>query len=346
MKMFAVEGTKTGGLRPDMDINASHRLGRCLIMANDFLFTPENLRHIRRERPSIKRKRIALQLQVGSGLEVNNPPMINTSIVRSEMIFGEILKEISCSMDIRSLFQSRSGMALEDYIDHVFGLLTYYITLDFEKLIEDPGLACVNLNTFFPETSKDLAAKFRDMEQTSLDKLETSLTVPSLLKPYHDFIAMRKRLLLEVEAGSAIPMHVGFVQEKLESGLFWTIFNFLKTTEERLSLFTDWGHLFEEYISRMLAQCCAASEENYTRFPKFLDNGEEAFDGVISTGKYWVVMEYKGGFLNAIAKYAEDEREFIRISKRNLGPTKGPESNSWPERLAQSSQQIQNREGP
>lgn len=346
MKMFAVEGTKTGGLRPDMDINASHRLGRCLIMANDFLFTPENLRHIRRERPSIKRKRIALQLQVGSGLEVNNPPMINTSIVRSEMIFGEILKEISCSMDIRSLFQSRSGMALEDYIDHVFGLLTYYITLDFEKLIEDPGLACVNLNTFFPETSKDLAAKFRDMEQTSLDKLETSLTVPSLLKPYHDFIAMRKRLLLEVEAGSAIPMHVGFVQEKLESGLFWTIFNSLKTTEERLSLFTDWGHLFEEYISRMLAQCCAASEENYTRFPKFLDNGEEAFDGVISTGKYWVVMEYKGGFLNAIAKYAEDEREFIRISKRNLGPTKGPESNSWPERLAQSSQQIQNREGP
>ena len=323
MKMFAVEGTKTGGLRPDMDINASHRLGRCLIMANDFLFTPENLRHIRRERPSIKRKRIALQLQVGSGLEVNNPPMINTSIVRSEMIFGEILKEISCSMDIRSLFQSRSGMALEDYIDHVFGLLTYYITLDFEKLIEDPGLACVNLNTFFPETSKDLAAKFRDMEQTSLDKLETSLTVPSLLKPYHDFIAMRKRPLLEVEAGSAIPMHVGFVQEKLESGLFWTIFNSLKTTEERLSLFTDWGHLFEEYISRMLAQCCAASEENYTRFPKFLDNGEEAFDGVISTGKYWVVMEYKGGFLNAIAKYAEDEREFIKDLEKKFGTDKG-----------------------
>ena len=306
-----------------MDIDAAHRLGRCLIMANDFLFTPENLRHIRRERPSIKRKRIALQLQVGSGLEVNNPPPIYTSIVRSEMIFGEILKEVSCSLDIRSLFQQRSGMALEDYVDHVVGLLTYYITLDFEKLIEDPGLACVNLNTFFPETSKDLTPKFRDMEQTSLDKLETSLTEPSLLKPYHDFIVMRKRPLLEVEAKSAIPMHVGFVQEKLESGLFWAIFNSLKTPEERFSLFTDWGHLFEEYVSRMLAQCCAASKENYIRFPKFLDNGDEAFDGIISAGKYWVVMEYKGGFLTSIAKYAEDEEEFIKDLEKKFGCEKG-----------------------
>jgi hypothetical protein len=138
MKMIAMEGTKTGGMRPDIDMGAAHRLGRCLIMANDFLFTPENLRHIRRERPSMKKKRVALQLQMGSGLEVNNPPTINTSIVRSEMIFGEILKEIPCSLDIRSLFQQRSGMALEDYIDHVFGLLMYYITLDVDKLIGDP----------------------------------------------------------------------------------------------------------------------------------------------------------------------------------------------------------------
>ena len=239
------------------------------------------------------------------------------------MIFGEILKEISCSLDIRSLFQQRSGMALEDYIDHVFGLLTYYITLDFEKLIEDPGLACVNLNTFFPETSRDLAPKFQDMEQTSLDQLETSLSEPSPLKPYHDFIVMRKRPLLEVEAKNAIPMHVGFVQEKLESGLFWTIFNSLKTTEERFSLFTDWGHLFEEYVSRMLAQCCAASQEYYVRFPKFLDNGEEAFDGVISAGKYWVVMEYKGGVLNSTAKYAENEEEFIKELEKKFGSEKG-----------------------
>jgi hypothetical protein len=124
---------------------------------------------------------------------------------------------------------------------------------------------------------------------------------------------------LEVEAENAIPMHVGFVQEKLESGLFWRIFNSLKTAEERLSLFTDWGRLFEEYVSRILVQCCAASGENYSPFPKFSDNGDEAFDGVISSGKYWVVMEYKGGFLNSNAKYTEDEEEFIKDLEKKFG---------------------------
>ncbi len=323
MKMIAMESTKNGGMRPDIDMDAAHRLGRCLIMANDFLFTPENLRHIRRERPSLKKKRIALQLQVGSGLEVNNPPTINTSIVRSEMIFGEILREVPCSLDIRSLFQQRSGMALEDYIDLVFGLLMYYITLDVDKLIENPGLACINLNTVFPETPKELVSKFWEMELGSLDELEAAQREPSPLKPYHDFIAMRKRPFLEVEAKNAIPIHVGFVQEKLESGLFWRIFNSLKTAEERLSLFTDWGHLFEVYVSRMLVQCCAGSGENYSPFPKFSDNGEEAFDGVISSGKYWVVMEYKGGFLNSNAKYAEDEEEFIKDLEKKFGSEKG-----------------------
>jgi hypothetical protein len=68
MKKITLEGAKDGGLRPDRDKEAAYRLGRGLIMANDFLFTPEYLRSIRRDRPSINRKRIALQLQVGSGL--------------------------------------------------------------------------------------------------------------------------------------------------------------------------------------------------------------------------------------------------------------------------------------
>jgi hypothetical protein len=322
-KMLILEGAKSGGLRPDIDKAAANRLGRCLVMANDFLFTPEHLRHIRRDRPSVKRKRIALQLQVGSGLEVNNSPTINTSIVRSELIFGEILKKTPCSLDIRSIFQQRTGMDLEDYIDLVFGLLTYFITLDFDKLIENPGLACINLKTFFAEAPSDIVSKFWKMELASLDELEASLKQLSPLKPYHDFIAMRKRPVLEVEAENAIPMHVGFVQEKLESGLFWTIFNSLETPEERSKLFTDWGHLFEEYVTRMFLQCCTGPEENYLSFPKFLDNGEESFDGVISSGKYCAVMEYKGGFLNAVAKYAEDEEAFIHDLEKKFGSEKG-----------------------
>jgi hypothetical protein len=323
MKKITLEGAKDGGLRPDRDKEAAYRLGRGLIMVNDFLFTPEYLRSIRRDRPSINRKRIALQLQVGSGLEVNNPPAINTSIVRSDVIFGDILNRIACSLDIRGIFKQRSGMSLEEYVDHVLGLLTYYITLDLDKVIDDPGLACVNADTVFAEASKDLVDSFWNMELAPLNELEGSFKEPSELKPYHDFIALRKKPFLEVENRNATPMHIGFVQEKLEAGLFWTIFNSLQTAEERSALFTDWGHLFEEYVSQILARSCAGSGETYHPFPRFSDNGEEAFDGIVATDKYWIVMEFKGGFLNAAAKYAEDEREFIKDVGRKFGGDKG-----------------------
>ena len=323
MKKIAIEGAKEGGLRPDADREAAYRLGRCLIMANDFLFAPEYLRAIRRGRPSIKKKRIALQLQVGAGLEVANPPAINTSIVRSDVIFGDILQKVPCSLDIRGVFKERSGMSLEDYVDHVLGLLTYYITLDFEKVINEPGLACINADGVFAEASRELVKKFWDMELTSIDELDSSFKEPSELKPYHDFIALRKKPFLEVESRNAIPIHVGFVQEKLESGLFWAIFNSLKTDKERYDLFTNWGHLFEEYVSQLLSRSCAGSGETYHAFPKFSDNGDEAFDGIVASGGRWVVMEYKGGFLNAVAKYAENEGAFLRDVERKFGAGKG-----------------------
>ena len=74
------------------------------------------------------------------------------------------------------------------------------------------------MNTFFAEGTRELVER---------------------LMPYHDFIAFRKGPILKVEAASAIPLHLGFVQEKLESGLFWTIFNSLRTPRERDDLFTD-----------------------------------------------------------------------------------------------------------
>ena len=73
----------------------------------------------------------------------------------------------------------------------------------------------------------------------------------------------------------------------------------------------------------MMSQCVRASDEKYLPFPRFLDNDDEAFDGIVSAEERLVVMEYKGGFLSAYAKYAEDEDEFIRDLGRKFGGQKG-----------------------
>jgi hypothetical protein len=322
MKRVILEGAREGGIRPDVDSEGAHRLGRCLLMVNDFLFDDVNSLAISASRPSSRRRKIALQLQVGSGLEVNNPPSIDRSIVRSDIIFNEIAEKIGTMLDVRALFPLRTGLNLEAYVDLIFGVLTHYMILDPKELIEKTGLACVNVKTYFAEADADSVERFWQLELATLDVLEEILRKPSRLKPQHNFIAFRQKPFVHVGEGNAVPIHVGFIQEKLESGLFWSIFHSLASDEERASLFRDWGRLFEQYISQTVLQALEKAPETYFGFPKFVDNNEEAFDGVVVAGDYCVVMEYKGGFLKVDAKYAEDEDEFIRDTEKKFGTEK------------------------
>jgi hypothetical protein len=322
-RMVALHSKPGDGLRPDTDKATSLRLGRCLLMANDLLSTPQNLSRIRRNRPSRKLTKLALQLQVGAGLEVYNPPPIYASILRSDVIFNELLGKSRLAAEIQDAFFRANGMTIEDYVDHIFGVLTYFLTLDFRKLIGDPGLAVINSGTFFAKGDKAIASRFWAIEVTSAEQLEVSLRQPSLLKEYHDFIAMRKRPFLNTVDDGVIPIHLGFVQEKLESGLFWTVVNSQAEKEARAKLFTEWGHLFEGYVSQIMAECFQRGEERYMPFPRFADNNDEAFDGVVTAGSHLFVMEYKGGFLAANAKFAENEKAFIEDMNRKFGTDPG-----------------------
>jgi hypothetical protein len=157
------------------------------------------------------------------------------------------------------------------------------------------------------------------MELVSIDELEEMLRRPTRLKEQHDFMPFRKKPFVLVAEGNAVPVHIGFVQEKLESGLFWSIFNSLCSDDERDALFREWGYLFERYVTQVFLETFNSAREKYVPFPRFVDNDEEAFDGVIVDGEHWVVMEFKGGFLKAEAKYAEDEDEFLRDTERKFG---------------------------
>jgi len=312
LKMAFQKADRDGGVRPDDDTDARYRLGRCLLMTNDLLLTRQSARAIRRERESQKRRYIALQLQLGPGLDINNPPDIRNSAVRSDIMFGKLLTRIAASLDVAEIFRKYSGISLQTYLDFIFGLLAHYISRGNDELIADPGLACVNLRSFFAEAPKEETENFWRLECKSLEEVSTEIGKSSNLMPQHDFIAFRKAPFVKVSDDDAVPLHLGFIQEKLESGLFWTVFNCLTTDQERDRLFHTWGLLFEQYAARLLDHAFAGKEEKFVPFPKFADSGDESFDGIVIRGQYWFVMEFKGGFLKAPAKYAEDESEFLR----------------------------------
>ncbi len=243
-------------------------------------------------------------------------------MVRSEILFGELLGKLSSPLNVANLFKERTGLTLEEYLDRIFALLAWYTTVDPRVLIDRTELACVTVSKFFPEAPKESTELFWRLELTDVDNLEQTLRRPSKLKSQHDFISLRRAPFEKVAEDSAVPVHVGFIQEKLEVGLFWRIFNSLENSDERERFFTDWGRLFERYISQLLDRSLQRSAEKFYAFPTFADNGEEAFDGLIARDNYWAVMEFKGGFIKATAKYAEDEEEFLGDLERKFGSEK------------------------
>jgi hypothetical protein len=319
LKWAIVECPSSGGVNPDENQEAKYNLGRALVMTNDLLVTKGSRKAIDKHRPSEKRRILALQLQLGSAFEVNNPPSIRTSIVRSEIMFGEIARQRNLPLDVNTIFADRTGLPLNGYVDMVFAILIYYLTQSHKELIEDSRKVLLNPDTFFRIVPQEDVKKFLEMEMGSIEEAATQLKRLSPLKPQHDFIAFRKKPLLQLAEKSALCINTGFLQEKLESGLFWSIFNSLSTNEERWSLFSAWGKLFEEYISYLFVEPFEGKNESYFAFPRFTDNDDEAFDGVVVAGPTWFVMEYKGGFLKAEAKYAESEDALIDDLRLKFG---------------------------
>jgi hypothetical protein len=323
LKWAIVECQPSGGMDPDKDQEARYNLGRALVMTNDLLMTKGAQGAISKHRASEKRRMIALQLQLGSAFEVNNPPSIRTSIVRTEIMFGEIARKVSPTLDVKTIFADRTGLLFDAYVDMIFAVLIYYLTQSQKDLIEDSAKVLLNPDTFFRIVPSENVNRFVDMEMGTLDEAAADIGRASSLRPQHDFIVFRKKPLLRLAEKSAICINPGFLQEKLESGLFWSVFHSLSTDEERRSLFQSWGKLFEEYVSYLFTAPLKSKSEMYVAFPKFADNDDEAFDGIVVADNKWFVMEYKGGFLKAEAKYAEDEDMLINDLRLKFGTGRG-----------------------
>lgn len=327
MKWAITEAQEIGGLFPDVDEEARNELGRCLIMVSDIMSSESSKAQFVTRRKSRSKKALALQLVTGAGNEIGNPPNVPKSIVRSEIMFGDLAKVIRKPIDIHEAYFKATGLSLDAYTDFIFGIAIHYLARNVFDFNDDPGLNLVNTRLLFASADQADTEKFWKLEVESVSKLAGELDKPSGLRPQHDFLVFRRRPFFRTEGDSVAPTQLSFVLEKLESGLFWAIFNSLATPAEKDSLFIAWGYLVEAYVNRLLAGSAKSDEEMFLPGPLFQDNAEESFDGVLIRDSQLCVFECKGGFLKAEAKYAEDLEKFTADLdlKFGAGPGAGME---------------------
>ena len=313
-------GAAEGGVETERDKEARGVLGKCLLVASDLLVPPEMAAGLRDRAKPKPKKAVLLQLSAASGFEVNNPPDLRSSIVRSDALFGDILSRTPSGLDLALAFKERTGMEISEYVDFNVAALVNYIARDPKELLERADPYFLDPGAFFPTDVKESAENFWKLELATLEQYREELGANTRLAARHDFTLFRKRPFFRTN-GRCVPIHPCFVQEKLEAGLFWTIFHTMRDEAERNALFSLWGRLFETYIIEAV-ETAAKGKNQFMPFPKYRDNRQEAFDGVLSNGKVCVVFESKAGFLRAESKFSEDLKLLIPDLQDKFGRSK------------------------
>jgi hypothetical protein len=327
LKWIILYALPIGGGEPDRDKEARYALGRCLLKTNDLLMSEKMAADIARDRrnPASPRRYLRLQLALGAGLQIFNPPSVPNGVVRGRAIFEDIAKRTPLPVDLSGLLEQQTGISLDSYVDLTFGALGGYMGRTPRDLIENAGLSVFNPISFFgPSVPTEIVRQFWTMESSTIDDFAKTLATPSELVSHNDFTAFRMKPFLQLHTGNVICPNPGFIQEKLEIGLFWTIVNNAQG-EARQRAFDAWGKLFETYVNERFRVTTEGSNEQYFTSPEYAGrrHHHEAFDGFLISGRICAAIECKAGFLPNSAKYADDVDQFTKSLDQKFGAEPG-----------------------
>jgi hypothetical protein len=311
--------------RPDETEALRFRLGTACLMVNDLLLTEQEELAITSGKA--EEREMQLMVQMLALWEVMNPANAHHLLLRSHVLFRNLLKdrEISVAIrakcrgfDIEAQFLRAAGIELSKWLSLVFASYAYYMARSKEELVEQPQFFVINRQAFIGQSA---------VTQGEMDEFLATVSSPfadlvdevNRVRPVDarfDFIPFRSRPLFVVADGNFACVDTAFLLEKMYGGVHWLIHDGLQKSE-RYDLFKAWGLLFEQYVHWLFAS--GPLPTAYFPFPKWED-GQESFDGAFLRDSLFVPMEYKGGFLSQEAKYSVNVRLLADDLEKKIVP--------------------------
>jgi hypothetical protein len=118
-----------------------------------------------------------------------------------------------------------------------------------------------------------------------------------------DFVPLKSKPLIELWPGKFLCSDLGFLVDKMHSGVYWAINDGLSSSD-RPKLFKAWGILFEEYVNLFLSDRRFGQPLKFWPRPKWHDGVEESFDSALLQDSRFMPIECKGGLLKLEARYS------------------------------------------
>ncbi len=320
----AARAATTSGKNP-VDDDGLGSFGEILLMANDLAHRDRPAETTEELRDRILINFIPLMEYMSSSLKY--------TVVRGYKL-GEILATTrpTAGIDIPQLFESSSGLSIDTFRAFCLAIVSRYVNsggpqrfplnggvLDLRQAVDLMGFETEWLsNTRLPQPEKDFC-----FSETSADLVQLSTAAKKALG-IEDFTALRSRPLF-FDGTRYFPIDIAFVTEKIETGPFWFVQSRLDKKKREDSLMF-WGTSVERYVHWLLDVCSTQPALNKPIPAPCFDNSEEEIcdAAVVCPNNAVVMMECKGGFVNAKAKYGDDPSAvWTEIEKKLIENEKG-----------------------
>ena len=210
------------------------------------------------------------------------------------------------------IFYEATGLNLQDYQYLIFEILAHYLNLSQQDILQKKDLA-VN-----PMQFPSLTPLYDNLLQhicIPIDALATEAENTSSLPD--EFRLWRKYPLVKISENEIVCIDIGFLEDKLETGVFWLLLNQLKKEKSGKDkvIIGLRGEVFEDYaasiIERGINNQTPSSMERYIIRPKYVQRQRgECTDITVCGSDNLILFECKAPLLSAKTKFSGDFCKF------------------------------------
>lgn len=299
---------------PDTSIDARNELARCYLIANKFLVTESSSL----EKDPRKKVLVGLIQNIEYVIYSSLNHRIRNSIVRTSE-FLHLLQEQPLQFDLNEVFSHATGLTLKDYQYLIFRILQMYLNFSPEEILNGEALL---VDTKLSPTLTSLHEKLIPHTCISIDELRDKAKKYSGLN--NEFRLWREYPLIKIDENHVICIDIGFLLEKLQTGVFWTILKQLNKIEKSKgdNFIASWGEVFARYASSILKSGIDSqtpSIEKYIISPKYTQKEEaECTDIAVCGDDTLILLECKAAVLRADTKFSGNFDKFYAELKEKI----------------------------
>ena len=228
-------------------------------------------------------------------------------MVRSKE-YSRILSKIPSNIDVKDVFYKATGLTIKEYQYLIFNIAAKYLLTTRQEILKNEGMV------FNFESSPHITSLYDKLcphVSISIDVLRRTAQKPTKLE--NEFRLWRQYPLVSLTKYKVICIDLGFLVDKLETGMFWIIRDELKKTGESKMIFDLWGNVLERYTASIIKRVInnqKSPKSSYIVSPKFQQKAEEECTDIAVCDKdSLILIECKASVLSAQVKLGGDFRD-------------------------------------